>query len=146
AGGQDIRTGTLLQAVYRSLQDTKTCVRYFKMTVKDSTNPWRIDTNRIILGGQGSGGYVVLAYATLKSLDQIILPKFIATTDQPSYGIYSGLPYVLEGIWGDLDGFGGQDTLNHDNWPGYTNNVHFVFNMGGALGDASWLEAGDVPM
>ena len=143
---EDIRRGTLLQAVYRSLQDTKTCLRYLTMTAKDQGNPWRIDTNRFIIGGQGSGGYTALAAATLKSLDQILLAKFIASSDQPTYGIFDGLPYVIGDIWGDINGFGGVDTLNHENWPGYTNNIDFVFNMGGALGDSSWLEAGDVPM
>ncbi len=144
--GQDIRTGTLLQAVYRSLQDTKTCVRYFKMTAHTQGNPWRIDTNKITLCGQGSGGYVALAYATLKDLNQIVLPKFIATNNVPGYGIFAGLPYVIGDIWGDLDGFGGVDTLNIPNWPGYTSNVCFIVNMGGALGDSTWLQAGDAPM
>jgi hypothetical protein len=144
--GQDIRTGTLLQAVYRAIQDAKTCVRYFKMTAQTQGDPWRIDTSKIILVGQGSGGYIALAYATLHDLSQIILPKFIATNDAATYGIFAGQPYVIGTIWGDPDGFGGDTTLNHSNWPGFTNNVHFAVNMGGALGDSSWLKAGDVPM
>lgn len=145
--GQDIRTGTLLQAVYRAIQDAKTCVRYFKMTAQTQNNPWRIDTGRIIMVGQGSGGYVALAYVTLHDLSQISsLLKFIATNDAPTYGIFANFPYVLESIWGNPDGFGGDSTLNHPNWPGYTNNVHFAVNMGGALGDLSWLLPGTVPM
>ena len=142
----DIRTGTLLQAVYRALQDAKSCVRYLKMTAQNQSNPWHIDTNRIILGGQGSGGYIALAYATLDDPNEIALLKFIATGNFPDYGIFQGAPFVIGDIWGDLDGFGGDPTLNHDNWPGYTSNVQFLFNMGGAMGDSSWLEAGDVPM
>ncbi len=144
--GQDIRTGTLLQAVYRALQDTKTCVRYFKMTAQTQGNPWRIDTDKIIINGQGSGGYIALAYATLQDLSEINLPKFIATNDVPGYGIFANQPYVLESIWGDPNGFGGDPTLNVSNWPGYTNNIRFMVNMGGALGDSTWMEAGDVPM
>lgn len=143
---QDIRTGTLLQAVFRAYQDGKACVRYFKMTVKEMGNPWKIDTNRIILCGQGSGGYLALAYATLDDVSEISLLKFIASASFPDYGIFQGAPYVLTDIWGDLEGFGGDPAFNHDNWPGYTSNVHFVINMGGAMGDSSWLEDGDVPM
>ena len=142
----NIRTGTLLQAVFRSLQDAKACVRYFKMTAQDMGNPWKIDTNRIIMGGQGSGGYLALAYATLNDPGEITLLKFIATASFPEYGIFQGAPYVITDIWGDFEGFGGVDTLNHDNWPGYTSNIQFMFNMGGAMGDSSWIEDGDIPM
>jgi acetyl esterase/lipase len=60
-GNQDERTGTLINAVYRALQDMKSCVRYFRMTAATMGNPYRIDDTRIALGGQGSGGYVALA-------------------------------------------------------------------------------------
>jgi acetyl esterase/lipase len=146
ATGQDIRTGTLIQAVYRCLQDVKTCVRYMKRSVIVDANPYGIDTNKIIIGGQGSGGYVALGYATLKNNSQLAIQSLIASTDQPLYGIFANQPYILEALWGDINGFGGIDTLNHPNWPEYTSNVQFVFNMGGALGDSSWLEAGDLPM
>jgi hypothetical protein len=146
SGDVNVRTGTLLQAVYRSVQDTKTCVRYFMMTAKTQSNPWRIDTNKIILGGQGTGGYIVLAYATLHDPAQLTLAKFVASGDAPLYGIYNNQPFVIQDIWGDFDGFGGVDTLNYSNWPGYTNNIDFVFNMGGAMGDSSWLQPGNVPM
>jgi hypothetical protein len=130
-GDQDTRTGTLLNAVYRALQDAKSCVRYFRKTIATMSNPYKIDDTKIALGGQGSGGYVALAYATVDSYADITLPKFINFT-------------TLSGDW---DGYGGtglnQPALNN---PGYPNNIHFVFNMGGALGDSTWMEAGDVPM
>jgi hypothetical protein len=34
---------------------------------------------------------------------------------------------------------------NPNNSPGYGNSVQFVFNMGGALGDSTWIEPGDPP-
>lgn len=144
--GQDVRTGTLLIAVYRSLQDVKTCVRYVKMDASIQGNTFKIDTSRIVLGGQGSGGYVVLAYATLDKVAEIQLLKFISSTTDLTYGFIAGQPYVNQAVYGDFAGLGGLPTLNMDNWPGYSNKIEMVFNMGGALGDSSWLEPGDVPM
>ena len=138
-GDQDVRTGTLLNGVYRALQDAKSCVRYFRKTIATMSNPYKIDDTRIAIGGQGSGGYVALAYATVNSYDDINLVKF--------QNIGTGLSYIDTTLSGDWDGNGGvglnQPMLNN---PGYSNDVNFVFNMGGAMGDSSWMEAGDVPM
>ena len=49
-------------------------------------------------------------------------------------------------VLGDWDGFGGVDTLNISNHPGYSSEHDMVLNMGGAIGDLSWLEAGDKPI
>ena len=143
AAGQDIRTGTLLQAVYRAMQDAKSSVRFLKA----NASTYGIDTNKIIMGGYGSGGYVALACATVDKVQEINLPKFLAQTTNASYGFVAGQSYVNQALIGDFDGFGGIPQLNNpNNTPGYTSKVNFVFNMGGALGDSSWLEAGDCPI
>lgn len=147
-GGQneDIRRGTLLSAVYRSIQDAKACVRFFRADAAGA-NTYKIDPNKIILGGQGSGGYTALAYATLDDPAEIALPKFLANFTIPAYGFVAGQPYVNQAFLGDFDGYGGNAALNNpNNSVGYPNNVQFVFNMGGALGDSIWMEAGDAPM
>ena len=146
ATGQDIRTGTLLQAVYRSLQDAKVCVRYFKETVSAMGNPFHIDTSRIALGGQGSGGYVVLAYATLDKPAEIMLLKFLSATTDLNYGFVQGQPYVNQSILGDFESNGGNPIQNIENWKNHTSEVKFVFNMGGALGDTTWMGGTEVPM
>ncbi|MEO6169151.1 MAG: T9SS type A sorting domain-containing protein [Chitinophagales bacterium] len=143
---QDIRTGTLLLAVYRAIQDAKTCVRYFKMDAKVQGNTFKIDTNRIMLVGQGSGGYVTLAYASLDKAAEIQLLKFIAAETDLTYGFVAGQPYVNQALWGGFDGLGGLPGFNQNNWPEYGNMVSTVVNMGGAIGDSTWLEAGDVPI
>ena len=61
---QNVRTSTLLQASYRAIQDAKAMVRYMRMT-EDNGNPYGIDPNKIVLGGQGTGAYISLGYATL---------------------------------------------------------------------------------
>ncbi len=150
AGGQDIRTGSLLQAVYRAIQDAKSAVRYLKMTADSMGNVYKIDTNRIVLCGQGSGGYIALAYATLNNFATEVagLPsaKFISGSDQPAYGFMTGTPFINQAIMGDFDGLGGNAAYNYPNHPTYSSKVNMVVNMGGALGDSTWLEAGDVPM
>ncbi|HNP97991.1 MAG TPA: T9SS type A sorting domain-containing protein [Bacteroidia bacterium] len=147
SAGQDIRTGTLLQAVYRALQDVKACVRYFRNDANNA-NTYHIDQSQFILGGAGSGGYVAMAYVTLNNVGQISLPKFLAATTNASYGFTAGQSYINQAIWGDFDGYGGAPGYNlATNTPGVDNSVAFVINMGGALGDSSWLQAAPtVPM
>lgn len=138
-GDQDTRTGTILNAVYRAMQDTKVAVRFFRHDAATSGNTYKIDTNKIVLCGQGSGGYVALAYATLDKVSEIQLPKFINfTTSQP---------YVNQALTGDFEGYGGNPAVNKaDNHVGYSSRISMVCNFGGAMGDSSWLEAGDVPI
>lgn len=143
----DIRRGTLLNAVYRSIQDAKACVRFFRKDVAVGGNIYGVDPNNIILGGQGTGGYVALNYACLEDSAEIWLPKFISQTTDATYGLIAGSSYVLQQYVGDFEGYGGIPTLNNpNNSPGYPTNVQFVFNLGGALGDSSWIEPGDAPM
>ncbi len=144
---EDIRRGSLLQAVYRAFQDTKASVRFFKHD-QANANTFRVDSSAIILSGFGSGGYVALAYATIDKVSEISLPKFLANnTVGAPYNFMPGVPYVLQSELGDFEGYGGNPGKNNpNNTPGHTSDVHFVMNMGGAMGDSIWLEPGDVPM
>lgn len=138
-GDQDARTGTILNAVYRAMQDTKTAIRYFRYMGATAPATYKVDTNRIVICGQGSGGYVALACGTLDKLSEIQLQKFINQT--------TNTPYVLPQITGDFDGFGGNPAANKgDNYVGYSSKANMVVNFGGAMGDSSWLEAGDIPI
>ena len=141
---QDMRTGTLLQAVYRAILDAKACVRYFKMNYSTQGNTYGVDTNRIILVGQGTGGYIALAYATLDKVSEIQLLKFISGSDLPPL-FTAGMPYVDQSILGNFEGTNATPG-NIPNNVGYSSRVRMVVNMGGALGDSSWLEPGDVPI
>jgi hypothetical protein len=144
--GQDIRTGTLLCAVYRALQDVKACVRYFRNDA-NNTNTYHIDESKFILGGMGSGGYVALAYTVLNNPAQIALPKFLAATNDAQWGFTAGQSYVNQSLWGDFDGYAGTPGYNiATNTPGVNNDVAFIFNCGGALGDSSWLQTAPNPV
>jgi hypothetical protein len=151
---QNVRTSTLLQAAYRGIQDAKAMVRYLRMT-EATGNPYGIDESKIVLGGQGTGAYVSLGYATLNDENELYLPKFLNFTDPAN-----PTPYVFPPLFGNIDGT--DSTYFPANTPpfnsptpflfnipnnlGYSNDVNMVFNLGGALADISWLEAGDVPM
>ena len=139
AATQAEKGASLMKAVYRAIQDTKSAVRFFREDYENG-NTYGIDTSRIILSGQGSGGWVALGYATVNKYAEITLPKFLDV--DPVTGITTALIDTTE--IGDWDGYGG--LYNTVNTPGYSNDVHMVCSMGGGMGDLSWLEAGEVPM
>ena len=142
SAGQDVRTGTLLQSVYRAMQDAKACVRYFRNDALNA-NTYGIDESKIILQGMGSGGYIAMAYPSLTDPAQISLPKFLAATTNATYGFTAGMSYINQAIWGDFDGYGGAPGYNiATNTPGVANDIAFVINCAGALGDSSWLQGG----
>lgn len=138
-GSQEVRTGTILNAVYRSNQDAKTAIRYFRKEFAVNANPHGIDTSKVIIVGQGTGGYAGLAAAYLDKVSELNLIKFINPSTNASY--------VNQAQVGDFDGFGGaQGVLNNDNHVGYSSDFKLVVNLGGAIGDTSWMEAGDIPL
>jgi len=142
SAGQDVRTGTLIQSVYRAMQDAKACVRYFRNDALNA-NTYGIDESKIILQGMGSGGYIAMAYPCLTDPAQISLPKFLAATTNATYGFTAGMSYINQAIWGDFDGYGGAPGYNiATNTPGVANDIAFVINCAGALGDSSWLQGG----
>ncbi len=133
------RAASLMKAVYRAIQDTKSAVRFFRKDYENG-NQWGIDTSRIILCGQGSGGWIALGYATVDKLSEIQLPKFLDA---------NAMPLIDTAVVGDWDGYGGNSTPGVGNMEsnlGYSNDIHMVCSMGGGMGDLIWLEAGDVPM
>lgn len=137
-GSQEVRTGTILNAVYRANQDVKTAIRYFRKETATNSNPFGIDTTKIVVVGQGTGGYAGLAAAYLDKTSELNLLKFLDPTTNQSY--------VNQAITGDFDGFGGAvGVANNPNHPGYSSDFNMVINLGGAIGDTSWMEPGDIP-
>ena len=162
----DVRRGSNLLAVYYSIQDAKALVRFLNLT-GGRNNPFGIDASKTIMVGQGSGGYLTFAYATIDKHSEVAGPNKFKYQD--STGIFGqpvlpGDPYVDTSIVGDIDGFGaevvitGQNTLglptmdysspgrNYINHAGMPDDILMTINMGGAMGDGAWLEQGDVPM
>lgn len=127
----DVRRGTLLNAVYRAINDAKSCVRYLK---KEAGN-LGIDPDKIVLYGEGSGGYVALAYNALDQMSELEIEKFVDA---------NGNLYLDTAIVGKIDGSGG--ALNVFNHPDQDAEIMFAVNAGGALGDSSWYEPGEAPV
>src|SRR5690606_9205762 len=66
----DLRRGTNLLAVYKSIQDAKAAVRFVRHSIANG-NPYKLHNDNICLVGQGSGGYTVLAYATVDKYAEV---------------------------------------------------------------------------
>jgi hypothetical protein len=133
-GDQNERTGTLLNAAYRGGQDTHTALRWLKRGVAEMGNPYGIDTMKLVVWGLGTGGYNVHTAAYLDRFEELNEDKWISSQ--------TGNIYVNEGLSGDPKGLSAA-TLNTPNHVGYTSNFQLGVNMGGALGDTSWVEGTD---
>lgn len=132
APDQNVRTATLLQAAYRGIQDIRSCVRFLRKTAAEDGNPYGIDPDKVVAWGQGTGGYISLGMASLDEYEEIgALDKFINPETFE--------PYVVEAVHGDIDGLQ-PAFLNLPNTPGYSSDVQLAVNMGGALGDTSWID------
>ncbi len=165
AATQTERSTQLIGAAYRGVQDARTAVRYFRMDADVQGNTFGIDPAKVAYFGEGTGGYVSYAAATISSyydiiLDDVGVPISKFWYDHDGDASTDQIPMVIEGIHGDpeakLDGYlptgvdaDGNPTylqLCIGHYPTYSSDVNFSMNMGGALGDLNWLDQGDVPM
>jgi len=127
------RRATLLNAVYRAIHDVQYCIKGARFAAVNGGNPLGIDVDNFAMYGAGSGAYVALAYNTLDKQEETALDKFV----------FGGNSVIQPSIVGDIDGNGGLINLYVDN--GMSSEVDICVNAGGALGDISWMEAGDGP-
>ena len=154
---QPDRAESLINAAYRGMQDARTAVRFFKQSVIDG-NSYQVDTSRITMFGQGTGGYVSLAAATLDEYNDILTTtngpgKFVRQDPDFPGGIR---PMIIEQVNGDINGtsYGilpdslgmPADTLCRPNYVGLSSDFQLCVNVGGALGDISWLDNDDMPI
>lgn len=136
-GTQDERTGTYINAYYRGTQDAFSLIRFLRMNADTQGNTFGIDTTRIISGGMGTGGEISTATAFLDKQAELELTKF--------FDFSSNQFYIDTSLSGNIYGTQ-QRPLNIANNPSYSNELHFAFNLGGYVGDSTWVEAGDIPM
>ena len=156
----EVRRATLAQAFYRAQQDARTAVRFLRMSAADMGNPYGIG-DKFVVGGDGTGGYMALALASLDKVSETLLPKFIDTSDNAIATYGQPVPYIIQSVLGnlggsdygstmmDLDGDGTPETevpLCIPNHPGYSDAIDMAFNFGGAMLDTTWIEAGEVPI
>lgn len=138
----DLRKMGIINAAYKGVQDLATCVRYWKRSVKEAGNPYNIDTTKIAVGGNGTGGYISSAYASLDRQSEIKSTKFRDAS--------TGKDMVNDTMWGNLAGLGVDNPaigmFCKSNHAGYTSNSRVAFCVGGAIGDSSWMEKGEIPL
>ncbi|MEN3040613.1 MAG: T9SS type A sorting domain-containing protein [Bacteroidia bacterium] len=137
---QELRAQSIIQAVWRAVQDARALVRYLRKDAA-TADQWRIDPNRIVMGGSSSGAYVALHTAYLNLPSEFDNNKFklqngamFVDTTQPGMDRGTGVnqsPNAFEGGSGH---------------PGYPSNIQAVLNLGGALGDTSFIQNEDVPV
>lgn len=115
-----VDSATMLKQVVKAVQDAKAAIRYF---YKDAatTNTYRIDTNKIFVGGTSAGAFIGVHLGYL--------------TD--TIGVQQWMKEIIESQ-GDLEGASGN--------PGYSSRVAGVINLAGAIGDTAWIKPGAVPM
>ena len=153
AGTQVERTYQLINAAYRGVQDARTAVRYFRMNAAEMGNEFGIDTEKVAYFGDGTGGYVSLASASIADYNDIFVDASGAPIESLWYdpGNGSSIPMVIESINGDpeakFDGYT-PDSLQLciGHYPDFNSDIQFQMNMGGALGSQEWLDSGDPAM
>jgi acetyl esterase/lipase len=130
---------TILHAAYRGIQDMRMAVRYFRKVAAEDGNKWRVDVDKVAVGGQGTGGYMAYGATYLEDPAQTFLTKFL---EEVSPGVF--VPFLDTTLFGDPYGL---DTavLNLPNYPTYSSDFNVGFALGGALGDSSWVRAGAPP-
>jgi len=111
---------TTTLAVVRGAHDMKACIRFLRKSVEEG-NPYGIDPDRIIAGGV-SAGAISAIHATYLDSDAEMPPALGVQAEQ----------------LGGAEGNSGN--------PGYSSAVLACLSFSGAIGDTSWVVAGDPPL
>lgn len=134
---QKSATEQLLKATYRAMQDVRNAVRFFRV----NAGTYKVDTSRIVLGGQGTGGYISYAVGTVSNRADI--------ESNMKFQRDFGVPMVNMDTLGDWTGVGGTTSpvvFNLSGDPSVSSNLHMVFNWGGAMGDTAWMKPSSLPV
>jgi para-nitrobenzyl esterase len=108
-------------AVWRAVADFKAAVRFLYKSAQNG-NPYRIDTNRLYIGGVSAGAVSAVHYAYLDDINE--MPSYIDTTQA--------------GTGGGIEGNSGN--------AGYSSRVNGVVNICGMIADTAWMTASDEPI
>ena len=132
------RVKGIFEASYRTAQDIRACVRYFRKSAAEDGNPYKVDPDRIATGGFDTGGFTALSVAYLKNFQQTEIPKFLDFNQSPPRSV------IDSSLFGNPLGTDNRP-LNIANHPSYSSDVSMVFAFEGGLGDFGWIEEGDAP-
>lgn len=148
-----LRRFGIINAAYRGVQDARTAIRYMRKSVEEENNPFGIDPDKIVLIGQGTGGYITMNTAILDNWLKIPLAtdgKFVWDHDNDPGT--PPIPMVIEAINGDIYGTSvginpaTGDTLCIPNHVGYSSDFSLAVNFGGASADTAWVDPGQPPL
>ncbi|NVO30188.1 alpha/beta hydrolase [Hymenobacter lapidiphilus] len=106
------------RAAIRATQDMRAAVRFFRHDAATARR-FKVDGRYIFVGGSSAGAFMALQTAYLDKAAEV-----------PAY--------LNLGALGGLEGSGGN--------AGYSSQPRAVINLCGALAQAGWLQAGDVPL
>ncbi len=116
-----IQVDKMIKIIFRAVHDGKAAVRFFrKDAVQD--NEYRIDTDRIYMGGSSAGAILATHLAYLSEEDDL-QGQYLSALEDLGVG--------FEGDSGNL---------------GYSSEVHGVISLAGALGLPEWMDEGEVPI
>ncbi len=124
SSSQAVRTRTFLEAIYRGIQDVRSAIRYFKADAVI----WGIDTNRVAVGGLGTGGYLAYGAATLDDYAEMAAVLPLDTS-------------LLGNVWATNN-----RPLCIANNPGFGSLPQMVFAASGALPSLDWMDPDEPPM
>ncbi len=151
SANSNVIKSTLVQAIYRGVQDARTCTRYFRKTVAEEGNPYGICPDKITLAGEGmGGGFIALATSLTGGYPDWLIPDLWGS-DIDGDGLPDPIisPTVLGDPYGEtttgFNPFNG-DTLAVPNHPGFDSDVQLCINLGGAVPDTTWIDTGDPPV
>lgn len=109
-----------MRAVMRCVHDIRGCIRFLRKSAAEEGNPYRIDPDRIIVGGISAGAIGALHLTYMNQPSELPAPL---VADSTTLG-------GMEGTSGPL---------------GYSSDVMACFSLSGALMDTIWIQPGDQP-
>ena len=112
---------TAYKAVLKAMHDVKAAIRYFRMMDEISPDIYRIDSERIFVGGVSAGAISAVNTGYLDLYEEV--PGFLLDE-------YDQL--------GGIEGFSGNT--------GYDSSFHGIVNLCGAVGDQDWIIENDIPV
>lgn len=111
----------MLDAVMKAISDAKAAVRYFTQDANSFNPVYRVDPNRIIIGGNSAGAILAIHYAYIDDVNEV--PAHVQAAIAAN---------------GGLDGDSGN--------PGFPSDVIGVYNLCGGINDLSWISPDDEPI
>jgi hypothetical protein len=116
-------------------------VRYLRKDAA-TTNQWRIDPDRIVMGGSSSGAYAGLHVAYLNLPSELNQPKFTYSNGQPFVDT-TALGLGRQGPDGEDGGNAFEGGSGHSGFPSH---IQAVLNLGGAFGDTIFIQNKNIPV